>query len=497
MTIVLWVGATLAILAGIAVLILACVLLLLNAMYDSIQPLPPTSVPEEEETSSALFRHLPFLKSRLAYTPLGVFPTPIHRAHIPNLTGPGQHGAIFIKREDLSSPIYGGNKVRTLQHQLAACVEHLKTHPDATFISVGSGGSNQNVAAVVHGRRLGVAVHPFLLKPDVPDIDNTLNVLSLLSFNPPVLRFWTTPLANLTSLVRALVFGPTKVFTMGGNNMLGVLGQIGGLLELAEQIHAGEMPDVDVLYLPIGSACTITGLILGVVLARHLNLHAFRSLRIVGVPVHPIIAHMEKRLGLFTSSWGLLSPLSPRYGIRRAAVYLQQQGLDIDLEPLAVAFLHHNVDICLDTDLIGQYGTHSVTSLAAASFDSVLQVDGPAPKWATDTVHKTPWLCGHFAAKPFAKMLQDIEAETHSTKAKTPLVRLFWQTKSWIQPRGPADEWQRLVDVAATAPSVREWANQGRASSLLRRGSVRLPHGSPETYQSLMTAVDLETVSHQ
>ncbi|CAK5135745.1 unnamed protein product, partial [Aphanomyces euteiches] len=49
----------------------------------------------------------------------------------------------------------------------------------------------------------------------------------------------------ITAYLRALFFNADKIFVMGGNNMLGVLGQIGGILELAEQIEAGELPDVD------------------------------------------------------------------------------------------------------------------------------------------------------------------------------------------------------------------------------------------------------------
>jgi 1-aminocyclopropane-1-carboxylate deaminase/D-cysteine desulfhydrase-like pyridoxal-dependent ACC family enzyme len=55
---------------------------------------------------------------------------------------------------------------------------------------------------------------------------------------------------------------------MGGNCPVGVIGQAGGILELAEQIQAGTSPDPDRIYIPIGSGCTISGLILGVCLAR-------------------------------------------------------------------------------------------------------------------------------------------------------------------------------------------------------------------------------------
>ena len=54
----------------------------------------------------ALTRHLPGLE--VLYVSLGEYPTPIE--HLPAL------GDVWLKREDLSSPIYGGNKIRTLEN---------------------------------------------------------------------------------------------------------------------------------------------------------------------------------------------------------------------------------------------------------------------------------------------------------------------------------------------------------------------------------------------
>ena len=59
-------------------------------------------------------------------------------------------GVFFTKREDLSSEVYGGNKVRTLQHTLAVCearIANAKTPSErakaTNLVVVGTGGSNQ------------------------------------------------------------------------------------------------------------------------------------------------------------------------------------------------------------------------------------------------------------------------------------------------------------------------------------------------------------------
>ncbi|OQR86486.1 hypothetical protein ACHHYP_10481 [Achlya hypogyna] len=463
-----------------AIAALVLVRWLVYGMYDSIGAEAPTADMLRDE-SSALFRHLPFLRTQLAWRPLGVFPTPVHTARLP-----GSGRAFWLKREDLASPLYGGNKVRTLQHQLAALEVHVAAHPEAAVLCVGSAGSNQVVAATVHGTGLGVRVQPCYLKPDAPELDNTLNFLSTLSFGPPRVHFWRHKAAMLRALAAAVASGVDKVFFMGGNSVLGVLGQMGAALELAEQIQAGDMPDVDEIYVPVGSGCTLTGLVLGIVLARHLGLHAFRrpGLKVVAVPIHPASASLSRRLAFYVSPWSSFVPLTPRFGFGRVAAFLRRRGLDVDLEPLAVAFLSTHVDVIADADLVGRYGAHSARSAAAAAFDAHLEVDGDLPSWAQGDGR--PWLCGHFVAKPFAVLLERLEASGDDG-----VVRLLWQTKSSVQPRGPVDEWAHFEELTAACPVLRKWADNGRPTSVLRRGHVHTTKDSRATYRPLMTKAAL------
>ncbi|RHY25427.1 hypothetical protein DYB32_008319 [Aphanomyces invadans] len=409
--------------------------------------------------------------------------------------------SFYIKREDLSSPKYGGNKVRTLEHILASCVEHKLSYPSSSLFSIGSAGSNMNVASVVHGQSLGLPVRPCSISCDAPDFDNTLNLLSILSFDPKHMHVWTQRWAFAKAMFHSFIrpsqeLHGSKIMPPGGNNLLGVLGQMGGLLELAEQIQAGDVPNVDVLYVPVGSSCTLTGLVLGLCLARHLNLAAFQTslFHIVAVPVHPGIAKLQRFFGLYKSSPHV--PLFPRFGFRRVAAYLMQQGLDVNLEPLAIDFLKHHVHFVTDPDIIGEYGTHSVASLAAAThMDVGCQVEGSCPLWSKPGSVANdfkPWLCGHFASKPFAKLMHDLHLERAEINGSCapikPKVRLLWLTKSYTQPRGDADEWTKFSTLAKDKP-IREWAEKGRAYSLLRPGHINLAHGSSKDYRHVMTFV--------
>lgn len=82
-------------------------------------------------------------------------------------------------------------------------------------------------------------------------------------------------------------------------------------------------------------------------------------------------------------------------------------------------------------DVVGTYGSHSKKSLPAAqSYDNrertTLTGD---PHQGFDAATAPLWLCGHFAAKPFAVMLERLDGGEHAGKDV-----LFWQTKSQTQP---------------------------------------------------------------
>ena len=250
--------------------------LVLTKVHHSLGIAAPTKEQIEDETQEnhALFRFLPALSQRLAWRELGNFPTPIHTGSIIPIDG-GSTMKFYVKREDLSSPLYGGNKVRTLQHQIAVCEARNKdTEGGIEVIVLGTGGSNQIIATTVHGlHRFDLNVVPVWMEPDLPDVDNALNMLSTLSF--PVKQFitWGAKLNVLKTMIKSLFINDnTVVLPPGGNNPSGVFGQMGGILELVEQIERNEMPDPDGIFLAMGSSCTFTGIIMGLALTRVLNI---------------------------------------------------------------------------------------------------------------------------------------------------------------------------------------------------------------------------------
>lgn len=465
---------------GVAFLVVLLVVFFVRwlffGLYRSIAVEEPT--PEQlsahDFDTNPLFRHIPALKGKIAWRPIGNLPTPVHRSSVQLPSG--RTVSFWTKREDLSNSLYGGNKVRTLEHQLAACESHKQSHPDARFFVLGSGGSNQCVATIVHGlSRFGLSPDALWLNADDPDRDNALNMLSCLSFPGEHVAYGSTKnqLQMFRQILGALLFSRAdKVFMLGGNNITGQLGHVGAALELAEQIASGEVDDPEAIYLPVGSTCTITGLILGICLARELGLDAFKlpRLKIHGLLVHPGAAMLQTRFNFLKSS---ILPLTIGLGLRDTSSLIKRLG-GPDALSASKEFLQDSVILHTNPKHVGVYGGHTKTSSAAAAlFNNTGKIEN-GPKL---------WLCGHFSAKAFGLMLEDLEAREASTgtpngERTAPVI--FWATKSVIQPRGELDEWARF---AGMPEQVKQWADGG--------GIATSADSTPD-YRDLMTPVNLE-----
>jgi 1-aminocyclopropane-1-carboxylate deaminase/D-cysteine desulfhydrase-like pyridoxal-dependent ACC family enzyme len=144
------------------------------------------------------------------------------------------------------------------------------------------------------------------------------------------------------------------VLAPGGISAAGIIGQISGALELAGQIQDGVTEDLDCLVLPVGSSCTLAGLIIGVALSRALGLRAFRkpAFRVVAVPIHPALGYLERRFGFFKSHVSTLS-----YAIRATCRLLCQLDASVprDLEEMAIRTLEQEVRFEAAAELVGKY----------------------------------------------------------------------------------------------------------------------------------------------
>src|ERR1700755_692199 len=94
------------------------------------------------------------LAARLA---LGRYPTPVEP--IPSLSN--ARADLWIKRDDLTHPVYGGNKVRKLEHLLAAVPSSRRGGPPR-IVTMGAVGSHHVLATAYFGAQSNMTVEAVL-----------------------------------------------------------------------------------------------------------------------------------------------------------------------------------------------------------------------------------------------------------------------------------------------------------------------------------------------
>jgi len=256
-----------------------------------------------------LFEYHHLLARKLPHAVLGEFPTPIQK-----LDRLGRHlglDNLFIKRDDLSGMIYGGNKVRKLEFLLGEAL-HIKAKEVLTF---GASGSNHALATAIYARQLGLkSVSMLVPQPNAKYVRRNL----LMSYHSGAELHLYSQIPYLTSLMNPAVFYQffrhwlkngrfPRVIPMGGSSPLGVAGFVNAAFELHKQILKGEMPEPDYIYVPSGSMGTAAGLILGL---KVLN----RKTQVVAIRVNSdSVVNVGRMVKLISRTNRILSSLDPSF----------------------------------------------------------------------------------------------------------------------------------------------------------------------------------------
>jgi 1-aminocyclopropane-1-carboxylate deaminase/D-cysteine desulfhydrase-like pyridoxal-dependent ACC family enzyme len=164
--------------------------------------------------------------------------------------------SLWVKRDDLTSDLYGGNKVRKLERLL----EGARAHHARRIVTVGAAGSHHVLATAIFAREQGIELDAILIPqrktPHVvenlrADLRAGVRVLPASSFAHAALRI-------LGRIARGSYYIP-----VGGSNLLGTLAYVDAARELASQVRAGELPEPDVVVVALGSGGTAAGLAAG------------------------------------------------------------------------------------------------------------------------------------------------------------------------------------------------------------------------------------------
>lgn len=279
---------------------------------------------------------------RSSRLPLGTYPTPVER-------GPG---GIWVKRDDLTSDLYGGNKVRKLELLLAAAREAGKTR----LLTVGAVGSHQVVACAVYGAREGFRVDAVLVpQPASPHAELNLRVALAHGLHATACPAW-----SLAPPYVASRWGSDAYFVpLGGSNALGSLGFIDAAAELAAQVRAGQLPEPEVAVVALGSGGTAAGLAVGF---EQAGLRT-RVLGVVVAPPTPVVRHLARRLAQKTAA---LAGLPVAIGVRAS------KRIDVDGQWMGRGYGHPTEEGRAATDVASEAGLTLDTTYTSKAFACAL-----------------------------------------------------------------------------------------------------------------------------
>lgn len=205
-----------------------------------------------------LFDRYPRLTHRIDRLALASLPTPVER-HA--LVIPAGQRHVAVKRDDLTSARYGGNKVRKLEFLLSRA-----RHKGATrIVTFGAVGSHHALATAIHARAEGFDCTCFLAhqKP-VAGIARTLNMHRRLG---TTLVPWHGGIDDALRVCSRARDEKHYFVPLGGSNWLGALGHVEAAFEFDAQWRTAGLPCPSRLYVANGTMATAAGLALGLAAA--------------------------------------------------------------------------------------------------------------------------------------------------------------------------------------------------------------------------------------
>jgi len=228
-----------------------------------------------------LFLQYPKLSASTPWINLASLPTPVEL--FTNQSGGALPiGNLWIKRDDKSNDLYGGNKVRKLEFILAEAQQQGKKK----LVTFGAIGTNHGVATTIFCQKLGIKCKILLF--DQPITKTVQDNLMLMQHFGADLEYKGSLFKTVLSFYYSRLFGESSTYYLfaGGSNLAGCIGFVNAAFELKQQIEQGQLPEPDFIYCPVGSNSTVAGLTLGCKLA------GMKS-RVIGVRVAP------SHLGIF------------------------------------------------------------------------------------------------------------------------------------------------------------------------------------------------------
>ncbi|MBT8087216.1 MAG: pyridoxal-phosphate dependent enzyme [Gammaproteobacteria bacterium] len=324
--------------------------------------------------SDSLATCFPALAERLQKVPIADLPTPV--STVTSETPAGRR-SIWVKHDNVSSELYGGNKVRKLEYLL----QRARGRGARRIATFGAVGSNHALATAMFSSRAGLDCTCFLGHQNrTPYVSETLNMHRRIGTEIVPLGSGSSRLATLRKYLHGR---RCWVIPLGGSSWLGAVGFVNAGLELAAQVSAGELPAPERIYIANGTMGSAAGLAIGLALAEAPG--EVQAIRVV-----------DERIA---------NPVRLRRLLEKTALMLRR------IDPFLPADLADRARIRLrDEFFAGGYAaadaaTRDAVAVAARSFDLKLETT--------------------YTGKAMAALLHDLQAAEYAGERC-----LFWNTYS-------------------------------------------------------------------
>ncbi len=289
----------------------------------------------------ALFAKFPALRGKIPFIPLATLPTPL----TPMEKLSSRLGAeVWVKRDGLSHPIYGGNKIRKFEFIFADILRRKAR----VVITGGALGSHHTLATAVIARQLGIkAVCCYFCEPINDEVRRNLLMSAPLGIEAHFCGDYPgLALSFLWQYLRHFLLSrhlPYFIYP-GASGTLGIIGYVNAALEIKEQLDSMGIPEPEAVFVAVGSCGTFAGLLLG---AKLVGLGS----RIIGVRViEENIANQAKVARMVNRTVRFLRKFDPTV----PQVQIRPKDVELLAEYLGPGYAHPTPEALKAVELVAE-----------------------------------------------------------------------------------------------------------------------------------------------
>lgn len=216
----------------------------------------------EKSKNPLIMQRFPGLQN-IPWMNLTNLPTPIEE--LVGLEKELDFKGIYIKRDDITNPFYGGNKPRKYEYVFADAIKKNRRN----ILTLGAIGTNHGLAQTILAKKINdsnpnLDLQSYVFLINQPLTEHVRKNLLLDLYYGAKLSYHQNYFTLILSLIWTYITKRKSYFVWpGAGRPLGTIGFVNAIFELNEQIKQNKIPEPDYIFVPVGTTGTAAGLLLG------------------------------------------------------------------------------------------------------------------------------------------------------------------------------------------------------------------------------------------